>query len=187
MHIIEVIEKGDKEEFINFPKKLYKGDPIWVCQLDSGVESVFNPETNHAFGHGEAIRWILKDEKNITIGRVAAFIDKLRSAANRQPTGGMGFFEVIENREAAFLLFDTARDWLSVRGMDAMDGPINFGENDNNWGLLVDGFMQQGFGMPYHKKYYRHFFEEYGFRKYFEQYSYHRAIRGEDKGDCAVS
>ncbi len=181
MHILEVIEKGDKEAFINFPKKLYKGDPNWVCQLDSGVESVFNPETNHAFGHGEAIRWILKDEKNITIGRVAAFIDKLRSAANRQPTGGMGFFEVIENRAAAFLLFDTARDWLSVRGMDAMDGPINFGENDNNWGLLVDGFIQQGFGMPYHKKYYRRFFEEYGFRKYFEQYSYHRAIRGKER------
>ena len=181
MHIIEVIEKGDKEEFINFPKKLYKGDPFWVCQLDSGVESVFDPEKNHTFGHGEAIRWILKDEKNITIGRIAAFIDKLRSAANSQPTGGMGFFEVIENREAAFLLFDTARDWLTARGMEAMDGPINFGENDNNWGLLVDGFMQQGFGMPYHKKYYRTFFEEYGFKNYFEQYSYHRDIRGAEK------
>ena len=53
---------------------------------------------------------------NITIGRVAAFIDKIRSAANRQPTGGMGFFEVIENRDAAFLLFDTARDWLDAEG-----------------------------------------------------------------------
>ena len=102
MHIIEVIEKRDKEEFINFPKKLYKGDPYWVCQPDDGLESVFNPGTNHAIRHGEAIRWILKDENNITIGRVAAFIDRIRSAANRQPTGGMGFFEVIENREAAF-------------------------------------------------------------------------------------
>ena len=45
--------------------------------------------------------------------------------------------------------------------------------------LLVDGFMQQGFGMPYHKKYYRNFFEEYGFKNYFEQYSYHRDIRGD--------
>ena len=58
-----------------------------------------------------------------------------------------------------------------------MDGPINFGENDNNWGLLVDGFMQQGFGMPYNKKYYRSFFENYGFKNYFEQYSYHRDVR----------
>jgi hypothetical protein len=179
MQTKEVLTKNDKTEFINFPKRLYKGDPYWVCQLDGVLESVFSPENNQAFGHGEATRWILKDDTGVTIGRVAAFIDRIRSSANRQPTGGLGFFEVTDNREAAFMLFDTAREWLTARGMEAMDGPINFGENDNNWGLLVDGFMQQGFGMPYHKKYYRAFFEEYGFRKYFEQYSYHRAIRSE--------
>ena len=180
MQITEVLTKQDKQEFITFPKKLYKGDPCWVCQPDEVLESVFKRESNYAFMHGEAIRWILKDEKNITIGRIAAFIDNTRSAANRQPTGGIGFFEVIENRDAAFIMFDAARDWLTGRGMDAMDGPINFGQNDNNWGLLVEGFMQQGYGMPYHKRYYRSFFEEYGFRKYFEQYSYHKVIRGED-------
>jgi GNAT superfamily N-acetyltransferase len=93
----------------------------------------------------------------------------------------MGYFEVIEDRDAAFLLFDTAKDWLSSRGMQAMDGPINFGENYVNWGLLIEGFMQQGFGMPYNKQYYRRFFEEYGFIKYFEQYSYHRRVRDADK------
>jgi GNAT superfamily N-acetyltransferase len=178
MKVTEVLTKYDKKEFINLPKRLYKGDPFWVCQLDSGIDSVFNPLKNHTFGHGEAIRWILKDANDITIGRIAAFIDKVRSSANRQPTGGVGFFEVIENREAAFLLFDTAKLWLISRGIEAMDGPVNFGENDNNWGLLVDGFMQPGFGMPYHKKYYRSFFEEYGFKNYFEQYSYHRDVRG---------
>jgi GNAT superfamily N-acetyltransferase len=180
MHIIEVITKHDKKEFIDFPKRLYREDPYWVCQLDSGIDSVFDPSKNHTFGHGEATRWILKDDKDNTIGRIAAFIDRVRSAANNQPTGGIGFYEVIENREAAFTLFNTAREWLAARGMDAMDGPINFGENDNNWGLLVEGFVQQGFGMPYHKKYYRAFFEEYGFKNYFEQYSYHRDVRGAD-------
>ncbi|MCX6326142.1 MAG: GNAT family N-acetyltransferase [Bacteroidia bacterium] len=180
MQVIEVITKQDKKEFINFPKGLYRGDPFWVCQLDSGIESVFNPQKNYTFKHGEAIRWILKDDNDSTIGRIAAFIDRLRSAANKQPTGGIGFFEVTENREAAFTLFNTAREWLSARGMEAMDGPINFGENDNNWGLLVEGFIQQGFGMPYHKKYYRAYFEEYGFKNYFEQYSYHRDVRGAD-------
>ena len=70
-----------------------------------------------------------------------------------------------------------AKNWLASNGMEAMDGPVNFGENDNNWGLLVDGFMQQGYGMPYNKKYYREFFEDYGFKNYFEQYSYHREVR----------
>jgi hypothetical protein len=61
--------------------------------------------------------------------------------------------------------------------MEAMDGPVNFGENDNNWGMLVEGFTTQGYGMPYNKQYYRSFFEEYGFRNYFEQYSYHVMVR----------
>jgi GNAT superfamily N-acetyltransferase len=180
MNIIEVKTKRDKIEFIDFPKRLYKEDPCWVCPLDSGVESVFDPLKNHAFKHGEAIRWILKDDSNKTIGRIAAFIDNVRSAANSCPTGGIGFFEVIENKEAAFYLFEKGKSWLTSHGMEVMDGPINFGENDNNWGLLVEGFTQQGFGMPYNKKYYQTYFEEYGFKNYFEQYSYHREVRGSD-------
>ena len=54
-----------------------------------------------------------------------------------------------------------------------MDGPINFGENFVNWGLLVEGFMPQGYGMPYNFPYYRDLFENYGFKTYFEQYSFH--------------
>jgi len=177
MKLIEVKTNQDKKEFIDFPKELYKADPYWVCQLDSGLESVFDKAKNHTFQHGEAIRWILKDDNDNLIGRIAAFIDNVRSSANRQPTGGIGFFEVIDSREAAFILFNKAIEWHTSHGMEAMDGPINFGENDNNWGLLVEGFVQPGFGMPYHKKYYRAFFEEYGFKNYFEQFSYHRDVR----------
>lgn len=180
MHLVEVITSGDKKEFHDFPKRLYKNDPSWVCPLDDVIESIFDPVKNHAFRNGEAIRWLLRNNNNTTVGRVAAFIDRIRSAANSQPTGGLGFFEVIEDRDAAFTLLDTAREWLASRGMEAMDGPINFGENDNNWGLLVDGFMPQSFGMPYNKKYYRDYFEQYGFRNYFEQYSFHRAVRNPD-------
>jgi len=182
MKLVEIKSKADRREFLQFPKVLYKDDPAWVCPLDSETESVFDPRSNPVFRHGEATRWILKDDDGKTIGRIAAFIDEVRSKANRQPTGGIGYFEVIENREAAFLLFDTAREWLEARGMEAMDGPINFGENEVNWGLLVEGFVQQGFGMPYNKRYYRSFFEDYGFVKYFEQYSYHRTVR-KDNGE----
>jgi hypothetical protein len=180
LQLTEVITRADKKEFLHFPLVLYRNDTDWVCPLFSDTESVFDPKRNQAFRHGEAVRWILKDDSNTTIGRVAAFIDEIRSKANNQPTGGMGYFEVIEDRDAAFMLFDTAKKWLADRGMEAMDGPINFGEDDVNWGLLVDGFMQQGFGMPYNKKYYRGYFDDYGFKKYFEQYSYHRTVRGAD-------
>jgi GNAT superfamily N-acetyltransferase len=185
MQVLEVLSKSDRKEFIDFAKRLYKKDPYWVCPLDSEIESVFDPSKNRSFSHGEAIRWLLKDENGNTIGRIAAFVDLIRSAANNQPTGGIGYFEVAENREAAFALFDTALNWLKMRNIEAMDGPINFGENDTNWGLLVDGFMQPGFGMTYNMKYYRNFFEEYGFRNYFEQLSYHRDVR-DNKGNIVI-
>jgi len=177
MHVIEVKTPQAEREFLGFPKKLYRDDPFWVCPLDTELNAIFDPQKNYLLKRGEAARWILKDDKQNTTGRIAAFFESRRSAAYSQPTGGIGFFEVIENRDAAFLLFDTAREWLVSHGMEAMDGPVNFGENDNNWGLLVEGFMQQGFGMPYHKKYYRAFFEAYGFKNYYEQYSYHREVR----------
>ena len=175
-----VRSEKDKIDFIELPKRLYRDDPYWVCPLDNEIEGIFDPSKNHAFKNGEAERWLLVDDNGTIIGRVASFIDRIRSEANRQTTGGLGFFEVIEDRDAAFMLFDTARDWLVERGIEAMDGPINFGENDNHWGLLVDGFMQPGFGMPYNKQYYKAFFEEYGFRTYFEQYSYHKDIASVD-------
>jgi hypothetical protein len=176
MNIAEVITVREAKEFIRFPKRLYSDDPFWVCPLDTEVDASFNPSKNHTFAHGEAKRWLLYSDDGNTIGRIAAFIDKIRSAANRQPTGGIGFFEVINDKKAAFMLFDTGKDWLASMGMEAMDGPINFGENDINWGLLVDGFTQPGFGMAYHKKYYKGFFEDYGFKNYFEQYSYHKNV-----------
>lgn len=176
MVIREVTTHSDRKEFLEFPKRLYADDPCWVSPLDIEIEGIFNPSVNRAFNHGDAARWLLSDDQGATIGRVAAFIDEARSKVYRQKTGGIGFFEVINDRDAAFRLFDTGREWLVARGMEAIDAPINFGENDSHWGLLVDGFMQQAFGLPYNMKYYRSFFEEYGFRNYFEQYSYHKNI-----------
>src|SRR4030042_5322549 len=127
MQIIEVKTPNDKKEFIDFPKRLYKEDSYWVCPLDAHIESLFDPELNYLFKHGEAVRWILKDDNGKTIGRIAAFIDRVRSSVYNQPTGGVGFFEVTDNRDAAFALFDAGKIWLADRGMEAMDGPVNFG------------------------------------------------------------
>lgn len=176
MNIIEVLSKEDNINFLKVPKILYKDNKDWVCPLDKEIDKIFDTKQNHFYSHGEAIRFLLKDDKGKLIGRIAAFINKHKAFSEEQPTGGCGFFECINNEKAAFILFDTAKQWLKEREMEAMDGPINFGENDNHWGLLVDGYMQQGMGMPYHHSYYKDFFYNYGFKVYFEQYSYHRDI-----------
>ncbi|NTW32640.1 MAG: GNAT family N-acetyltransferase [Bacteroidetes bacterium] len=173
MKIIEVNDKKTIKEFLDTARIIYKGDEFWVCPLDQEIESIFDSKKNVFFAHGEAIRWILKNDKGELIGRVAAFINRNKANNFEQPTGGMGFFECVNDKNAAKLLFDTCKNWLQDKGMEAMDGPINFGENDRFWGLLVEGFMHPGYGMQYHHPYYKELFESYGFKFYFEQVSNH--------------
>jgi len=172
MELIEVTNPGLGNVFLDVARIVYHDDPFWVCPFDAEIRAVFDPADNSFFSHGEAARWILRQDGK-PIGRVAAFINNDKAFGYEVPTGGMGFFECIDSQAAAFLLFEACREWLESRGMKAMDGPVNFGENDNFWGLLVDGFTPPGYGMPYHKPYYRHFFENYGFKTYFEQITNH--------------
>ncbi len=182
MEIIQVSDKSTVKEFHKLPGKIYKDDPDYIPVLRPVIEEIFNPEKNAKFKIGDARRWILKKD-GICIGRIAAFYDEDYAGGYDQPTGGCGFFECIDNQEAASLLFDTAKNWLQKNGMEAMDGPVNFGENFFHWGLLVHGFKQQTFGMQYHPEYYRKLFENYGFRVYYEQYSYSMDITYPDLPD----
>jgi GNAT superfamily N-acetyltransferase len=173
MNLIEIKHNTDAKKFLDVARIIYKNEKNWVCPLDSDIEAIFDPEQNAYFHNGDAIRWILQDDRDQLIGRVAAFYNEKKAGTYEQPTGGLGFFECIDNQEAAFMLFDACKNWLQQHGMEAMDGPVNFGENDQYWGLLVDGFMQQSYGMNYHHPYYRKFFESYGFFNYFEQVTNH--------------
>ncbi len=179
MQVLEVKDRNTEKEFIQLPVRLYKGEKNWIRPLDKDIKAVFDPAKNKNFRNGEAIRWVLKDTNGIVIGRVAAFINKKTANSYDQPTGGMGFFECINDEPAAFKLFDTCKEWLRERGMEAVDGPINFGDRNNWWGLLVDGFYEPNYQMPYNFGYYQELFEAYGFKEYFKQYTYQRPMGSE--------
>ena len=174
--LIEVTDKITNKQFLNFPSKLYKNDENWVRYLDAELEKVFNPKQNKSFKTGELIRWILKD-KNQVIGRIAAFYDTKSSEKEDQPTGGIGFFDCINNQDAANLMFDTAKQWLISKGMEAMDGPVNFGSREHFWGCLKEGFYEPVYNMPYNFEYYNDLFENYGFQNYFNQFTYHTKLK----------
>lgn len=170
--IKEVACKLSKQNFLELPVNLYKDEPNWIRPLDSEIEAVFDSQKNKMFQQGNCCRWILVDLNGVTIGRVAAFVDNKTRDLNSQPTGGMGFFECVDDLEAAHTLFNHCVYWLKEQGIEAMDGPINFGERHQWWGLLVDGFHKPLYGMSYSLPYYRNLFESYGFKTYFEQYTY---------------
>jgi GNAT superfamily N-acetyltransferase len=177
MKIIPVRDRRTRNQFLDVARIVYKNDSVWVCPFENEIEAVFDPGNNPYFKHGEVDRWILVDDRNCLIGRIAAFIDMNLAFSYDQPTGGIGFFECINHKPSAFMLFDTAREWLAEKGMEAMDGPINFGETDKYWGLLVDGFTHPSFDVPYHPPYYRELFESYGFQTYYKMEGFHLDLK----------
>ncbi len=172
----EVKDSQSIRDFLDFPSRLYKREKNWSRPLDDDIEKVFDPKRNKKFRKGNAKRWILKDKDNKVVGRVAAFYDLSIANNNKQPTGGLGFFDCIYNQQAANTLFNTCKEWLKEEGMEAMDGPINFGDRDLFWGCLSDGFYEPVYNMPYNFPYYNALFEAYGFQNYFNQYTYLRKI-----------
>jgi hypothetical protein len=176
MKIIRVTDKKTRKKFLEVARIIYKDDKIWACPFDNEIEAIFDPKKNPYFKHGDADRWILEDEENKLLGRVAAFIDNNLAHSYDQPTGGIGFFECTNNQNAANLLFNTGKYWLKSREMEAMDGPINFGETDKYWGLLVGGFTHPSFEVPYNPPYYQNLFESYGFNIYYRMEGFHLDI-----------
>ncbi len=175
--LISVRTAQDKEDFRQLPYRIYRGDPNWIPHIRQEVDAVFDPQQNTFFTHGTAERWVMKNPAGEVIGRVAAFINERKAHTFTQPTGGMGFFECIDDQAAAFALFDQCRKWLSERDMEAMDGPVNFGENNKYWGLITRNFeLPPYYGQNYNPEYYIKFFEDYGFQIYFEQIIFHRSF-----------
>ena len=170
MQLIQVQNREYARAFIQVNVDILCGIPGYIRPLDKDIDEVFDIKKNKAFRHGEAARWILRDEDGHNLGRIAAFVNKrYKTIGDEFPVGGIGFFECINNQEAADRLFDVARHWLLQKGMGAMDGPINFGERDKWWGLVTEGFHEPLYQMNFNPPYYQALFENYGFKTFFEQ------------------
>ena len=174
MKVEKVVTNKHKKEFLAFPARLFSGDSNYIRPLDKDIEGVFDPKRNKFFRFGECERFLFLDDQKEVVGKIAVFINK--KYKQKRPTGGFGFFDCIDEEETANFIFDFAKNWLQQKGMEAMDGPINFGERDKFWGLLTEGFSEPLYAMNYNAPYYKKLFENYGFQVYFNQLCFGRKI-----------
>lgn len=174
MKIIEVTDAATAKQFNEINALLNKSNPNYIRPLNNEVNEVFDPSKNKTYQYGETKRWIAEDDRGTPIGRIAAFTNsKYVNKGTEFKTGGVGFFDSINDQALANVLFDTAKAWLQSKGMEAMDGPINFGDRDKWWGLMVEGFDNEPmYGMSFNPSYYEELFNNYGFQNYYNQYYY---------------
>ena len=182
----EVSTSKQAKVFVEMPTVLYKKCENWVRPLDKDIYNVFDESKNPCFKDGKCKRWLLMDGDKC-IGRVAAFINGMTYNLDDYKVGQMGFFECINEEKAAFMLFDKCVEWLKSEKMDCVEGPVNFGERIEWWGLLTDGFDKTPvYGMPYTQEYYIKFFDNYGFKDYFKQFTYRAKLEVESLSKVVI-
>lgn len=163
MRIIPVTTPAELKKFIRFPYRLYKNDPVWVPPLLSEVSKQFDRKRNPTLDHCEYVLFILEKEGEM-IGRIAAFRDLIALQEWNDPVGLFGYFECVDDRDAAVSLLDAAAGWLRSRGMKFMRGPWSFVSQE--WGLVTEGFTPSPTVMgPYNPEYYINLITGYGFEK----------------------
>ena len=159
-------------EFISFAWEVYKGDPNWVPPLISMMKEMFDPQKTPFWEHSEFQNFVARRDGKV-VGRVTALINGNHNEIHQEQIGFFGFFEVLEDYEAAEALFDAAGEWVRARGMTALRGPANPSVNDE-YGLLVDGFDSPPVVlMTYNPPYYVDFIERCGFSKAMDLWAYH--------------
>ena len=138
LQIEAVKNQDDLRAFITFPWAVYAGDPYWVPPLISERFEFLDPQRNAFFDHARAEYYLARRGAKV-VGTIAAFTNDKYNQFQEVNLGFFGFFEVLDDPEAAQALLDTAEAWGKGAGHDSILGPAQFSTNDEV-GLLVDGF-----------------------------------------------
>ena len=177
LQISKVQNDDDLMDFIHFPWEVYRDDLYWVPPLISERREFLDPERNPFFQHARAEYYLAHRESKL-VGTIAAFTNDLYNEFQGVNTGFFGFFEVLDDADAATALLSTAEKWAREAGHDAILGPAQFSTNDEV-GMLVDGFDDSPrILMTYNPPRYPDFLEAAGYQKAMDLWAY--ALRIED-------
>jgi hypothetical protein len=170
----KIENKKEVNLFHEFPFRIYQNFPNWVPPFRFEIEKIFDPSENPFFEKGECERYLMYEGDEL-VARFAVMNHTERDRVFDPKLGGLGFVEMVNDQQVADSLIDFAKEWHKNRGYRAFRGPINFGENINYWGLLVENFDEPPiYGMHFHPPYYKTLLEQTGAEKLDDHWSYKR-------------
>jgi len=171
IEIKPVRSRVDRDAFIKFPWRIYKGDPAWVPPLLLERKEFLDQEKHPFFEHGKAELFLACRSGEI-VGRILASDDPNYNALHGSNVGCFGMFESIDDQGVATALFDAAAAWLRGLGRDEIMGPIDYSTN-YVCGLLIDGFQFPPMLLTSHNPpYYSGLIERWGFEKTMDLYAW---------------
>ena len=128
----------NREDFLNFPKELYKGDPFYTTKSEdiSGCEKLF----------------VVKEGEKVLA----------RAGLIGGNPAQVGFFEAENNIDAVKFLFDEVKKYAKSNGYDYFIAPIN-GSTWKKYRITLSSDNPPFLLDNYNKPYYAELIEGYGF------------------------
>ena len=141
------------EEFLNFPKNLYAGDPFYNIKSEdvSSCEKLFVVKENDRV----LARAGLIYNKALLCPKKAGWHDGVIAQ--------IGFFEAENNPDAVKFLFDELKKYASQKGYNYLIGPIN-GSTWKKYRVTLPSANPPFLMDNYNKSYYSELFEQCGFK-----------------------
>jgi GNAT superfamily N-acetyltransferase len=165
----------ERKAFLRFPWRVYQDDPYWVPPIFSERLQFTDPEKNPFFEHSKAQLFLAMRGEEV-VGTIAAFTNGRHNEYQGENIGFFGFFEVLEDYEAAEALLKAAEGWARKQGHSVLRGPAQWSTNDE-CGLLVDGFDDSPrILMTYNPRYYVDFVEKAGYKYARDLWAYQLAV-----------
>ncbi|MCA9531443.1 MAG: hypothetical protein KC543_15040 [Myxococcales bacterium] len=164
VRIVEHRPGKDLDDFLRVQRLVYRNDSAWIPPLNMEIRDRLTPRKNPFFQHAEVALFTAWRGDEL-LGRCSAQIDHEHLAAHDDGAGFFGFFDTLDDAEAAEALLDAAEAWLGARGMKVMRGPFSLSINEES-GLLVEGFEHPPVVMmPHSRPYQARLLQGAGFTK----------------------
>ncbi len=162
IEVKEVKTKRQQRDFLNFPIRLYKGNPYFVPPLWIDEKKIFRKDYVYHDTCDDVFYLAYKDGK--VAGRISGILQKAANAKNSQKRVRFIRFDCIEDFEVAKALFEAVENWARSLGMTEVCGPLGYSDLERE-GLLIDGFEElSNFEEWYNAPYYADFIERLGYR-----------------------
>jgi len=162
--IREAQNQGDIKKFVTFPLRLYRNHPYYVPPLISDEMGIFSPAKNPAYENCETKLFLIY-HNNSCVGRIAGIISHIANEKYQEKNLRFGWFDSINEKKSAELLFSAIESWGKERGMTTCSGPQGFTDLDPT-GMLIDGFEELGtMATQYNYPYYPDLVENCGYSK----------------------
>ena len=163
VEIREVSTRRERREFLDFPLKLYKGNPCFVPPLYMDERKIFRKD----YVYNDTCETVYYNayRDGVMAGRISGIIQRASNEKRGEKRVRFTRFDCIEDREVAAALFKAVEDWAVARGMDTACGPLGFSDLERE-GLLIEGFDELStFEEQYNAPYYQTFIESLGYEK----------------------